>query len=125
MPHENSLSDHEKQHSPLDIEKDALKQGEITSAHDSDINFGVLDSERDIATNIITVHDDPTLNPWTLRAFVLGFGLSAFGGVLGKSLFAFRFLICCFNRKSLISGDLLLQTSMNLHLSFFARPADF
>jgi hypothetical protein len=51
-------------------------------------NFGVLHSERDIATNIINVHDDPNLNPWTLRAFVIGLGLSAFGGVLGLS-FAF------------------------------------
>jgi hypothetical protein len=94
----NSLPDHEKQLSSLDNENDTIKEGEITSARDSDIDFGVLDSERDIATNIITVHDDPTLNPWTLRAFVLGFGLSAFGGVLGKSLFL-HFLICCWNRN--------------------------
>jgi hypothetical protein len=87
----NSHPDHEKQLSRLDNDatrSDTLKQGEITSPHDSDsdIDFGVLDSERDIAKNIITVHDDPNLNPWTLRAFVLGFGLSAFGGVLGKSV---------------------------------------
>ena len=91
----NSLPDHdnEKQLSHLDNENDTFKQGEITPSHDSDIDFGVLDSERDIATNIITVHDDPSLNPWTLRAFVLGFGLSAFGGVLGKSV-CLRFFIC-------------------------------
>ena len=84
----NSLPDHEKQVSGLSNENDTFRQGhrDITSAHDSDIDFGVLDSERDIATNIITIHDDPTLNPWTFRAFVLGFGLSAFGGVLGKSV---------------------------------------
>ena len=64
------------------------KQDEIESSCNSDSNFAVLHSERDIATNIISVHDDPNLNPWTLRAFVIGFGLSAFGGVLGKS-FAF------------------------------------
>ena len=90
----NSLPDHEKQLSSLDNENDTLKQDEITSAHESDSDFGILDSERDIATNIITVHDDPSLNPWTLRAFVLGFGLSAFGGVLGKS-FYLHFPICC------------------------------
>ena len=82
----NSIPDYEKQLS----KNDTLEQGEIKPAHDSDINFAVLDSERDIATNIISVHDDPNLNPWTLRAFVIGFGLSAFGGVLGKS-FAFIF----------------------------------
>ena len=48
----------------------------------------VLSSERDIATHIVSVHDDPTLNPWTIRAFVIGLGLSAFGSVLGKSKFA-------------------------------------
>ena len=88
----NSLSDREKQLPRLDNENDTFKQAEITSAHDSDIDFGVLDSERDIATNIIIIHDDPNLNPWTLRAFVLGFGLSAFGGVLGRSD-CLRFLI--------------------------------
>ena len=87
------LADHEKQLSRMESEIDTSKRGEITSVHDSDIDFGVLDSERDIATNIIIVHDDPTLNPWTLRAFVLGFGLSAFGGVLGKSA-CLRLLIC-------------------------------
>jgi hypothetical protein len=89
----SSLPDHEKQISHLDDDNRTFKQGE-TTPHGSDIDIGVLDSERDIATNIITVHDDPTLNPWTLRAFVLGFGLSAFGGVLGKST-SLRFLICC------------------------------
>ena len=78
-------ADHEKQLSPLDA-KQAFKQDEIESPCNNDSSFGVLDSERDIATNIISVHDDPNLNPWTLRAFVVGFGLSAFGGVLGKSL---------------------------------------
>ena len=69
----------------LDDDKDAVKQGEVELGHDSDISFGVLDSEQDIATHIISVHDDPNLNPWTLRAFVVGLGLSAFGGVLGKA----------------------------------------
>lgn len=46
--------------------------------------FKVLENERDIATRVISVADDPSLNPWTIRAFVIGIGLSAFGGVLGK-----------------------------------------
>jgi len=45
----------------------------------------VLSTERDIATHIISVDDDSNLNPWTLRAFVIGIGLSTFGGVLGWS----------------------------------------
>lgn len=44
----------------------------------------VLQNERDIAENIVTAEDDPNLNPWSLRAFVIGIGMSAFGGVLGK-----------------------------------------
>ncbi|CAA7267047.1 unnamed protein product [Cyclocybe aegerita] len=39
---------------------------------------------RDIATHIITVHDDANLNQWTLRSFIIGIGLSAFGGVLAE-----------------------------------------
>ena len=48
--------------------------------------YNVLENERDIATRVISVEDDPSLNPWTIRAFVVGIGLSAFGGVLGNYL---------------------------------------
>jgi hypothetical protein len=44
----------------------------------------VLQNERDIVTHVISVDDDPSLNPWTFRSFFLGIGLSAFGGVLGE-----------------------------------------
>ena len=43
----------------------------------------VLHTEREIATHVISIDDDPSLNPWTFRAFFLGLGLSAFGGSLG------------------------------------------
>lgn len=48
-------------------------------------NF-ILSNERDIATHIISVDDDSTLNPWTFRAMFIGLGLSTFGGVLGELL---------------------------------------
>lgn len=85
---ENPSADYEKQLSPLDNDNDAFQ---IESSRDRD--FGVLDSELDIATHIISIHDDPTLNPWTLRAFVVGFGLSAFGGALGNSSIYFLHII--------------------------------
>lgn len=44
----------------------------------------VLSDERDIATHIISVDDDPSLNPWTFRTFFIGLGLSTFGGVLAE-----------------------------------------
>jgi hypothetical protein len=44
----------------------------------------VLPNERDIVTHVISIHDDPSSNPWTFRSFFIGLGLSAFGGVLGK-----------------------------------------
>ncbi|EIM81122.1 OPT oligopeptide transporter [Stereum hirsutum FP-91666 SS1] len=44
----------------------------------------VLENERDIATHVISTGDDPTLSPWTFRAFFIGIGLSAFGGVLAE-----------------------------------------
>jgi hypothetical protein len=76
--------DFEKQTPPFN-DKEAFEQAEVDSAQDNDSDFAVLSSERDIATHIVSIHDDPTLNPWTLRAFIIGLGLSAFGGVLGKS----------------------------------------
>ncbi|KAG1891165.1 OPT oligopeptide transporter protein-domain-containing protein [Suillus subluteus] len=44
----------------------------------------VLQNERDIATHVISVDDDPSLNPWTFRTFFIGLGLSAFGGSLAQ-----------------------------------------
>ncbi|VDC00489.1 unnamed protein product [Peniophora sp. CBMAI 1063] len=44
----------------------------------------VLQDERDIATHVISIEDDPSLSPWTFRSLVLGIGLSAFGGVLAE-----------------------------------------
>jgi hypothetical protein len=104
----NLPGNHEQQLSALDDEKqlaasgfggkeafdeDRLQSAQIESAHNSHSSFGeVLDSERDIATHVISVHDDPTLNPWTLRAFIIGLGLSAFGGVLGKVIYL-RFVV--------------------------------
>ena len=78
-------ADYEKQSSFHSDDKDAFKQAEVDFALESDSDFAVLSTERDIATHIVSVHDDPTLNPWTIRAFVIGLGLSTFGGVLGKS----------------------------------------
>jgi hypothetical protein len=86
--------DHEKQNPSLHSDdKDLFKQAGVDSVHDSDSDIAVLSTERDIATHIVSIHDDPTLNPWTIRAFVIGLGLSAFGGVLGRSKFAFLRLI--------------------------------
>jgi hypothetical protein len=45
---------------------------------------GVFDNERDLVTHVISVADDPSLNPWTFRSFLIGLSLSTFGSVLGK-----------------------------------------
>ena len=92
LPDSKRPNDFEKQLSPLD-ENEALKQAKIGSVHESDDNLGILESERDIATHIVAIHDDPTLNPWTLRAFILGLVLSAFGGVMGKSFTLLHLII--------------------------------
>ncbi|KAJ7126834.1 OPT oligopeptide transporter protein-domain-containing protein [Mycena epipterygia] len=69
--------------SPIDEKKDF--KGDIETAHEpSTEEFAVLEDERDIATHVITVADDETLNPWTIRVLILGLGLSAFGGVLAE-----------------------------------------
>jgi len=44
----------------------------------------VLQNERDLVAHVVSIEDDPSLNPWTFRSFFVGIGLSAFGGVLGK-----------------------------------------
>ncbi|EKJ69563.1 hypothetical protein FPSE_10274 [Fusarium pseudograminearum CS3096] len=46
-----------------------------------------LETAEDIVTNVIHVDDDPTMNPWTVRMFVVGIGLSAFGGVLQEIMY--------------------------------------
>lgn len=56
-----------------DIE--SLPEGELDDSHEL-----VLNDARDITTHVISVEDDPSLNPWTFRAFFIGIGLSAFGG---------------------------------------------
>ncbi|KAI0058136.1 OPT oligopeptide transporter [Artomyces pyxidatus] len=64
-------------------EKTAYIKADIESTSDSDAS-DILDDPRDIITRVISVEDDPTLSPWTFRAFFIGIGLSAFGGVLGE-----------------------------------------
>lgn len=78
------ISDEKGPSSPIDEKKDY--KGDIETAQEpSTEEFAVLEDERDIATHVITVADDETLNPWTIRVLILGLGLSAFGGVLGNS----------------------------------------
>lgn len=71
-------------------EKKADKGIDVESSDsvDEDSHLGVLEDARDIATTIVSVADDPSLGYWTIRAFIIGIGLSAFGGVLGKCLLA-------------------------------------
>ncbi|KAG1725474.1 OPT oligopeptide transporter protein-domain-containing protein [Suillus paluster] len=67
-------------------EKSYFVKGDVESSTqeaETDENV-VLQNEREIATHVISVDDDPSLNPWTLRAFFIGLGLSAFGGSLAQ-----------------------------------------
>lgn len=70
-----SVSDEKTYHEKHDDVETATTEAESADA--------VLQDERDIATHVISVSDDPSLSPWTFRAFFIGIGLSAFGGVLG------------------------------------------
>lgn len=67
-------------------EKSYCVKGDIeTSTGEDDTGENVvLQNEREIATHVISVDDDPSLNPWTFRAFFIGLGLSAFGGSLAQ-----------------------------------------
>lgn len=113
-----NLSDYEKQVGSLD-EKNESKDIDVVS-EDNDSNFGVLESERDIATHVVSLHDDPTLNCWTIRAFLIGLGLSTFGGVLGR----FQVLLFHYHHSQVVSfsGDLLLQTGVSNPIQRFLHP---
>ena len=92
MPHlpvaaKRSLSN-EKQVALETSEKPPYSKTDVESTTGTDT--AVLRNERDIVTHIISVHDDPSLNPWTLRSFIIGIGLSAFGGILGGHHFCSR-----------------------------------
>ncbi|KAJ6513070.1 OPT oligopeptide transporter protein-domain-containing protein [Mycena sanguinolenta] len=70
--------------SPSDEKADLKGDIDVETADEGSTEFAVLEDERDIATHVISVADDETLNPWTFRSLVLGLGLSAFGGVLAE-----------------------------------------
>lgn len=86
-----------EKHSKADVES-------TTGTDDGD----VLQNERDLVTHVISVEDDPSLNPWTFRSFFIGIGLSTFGGVLGKCPPVARNHTTSLTAS--ISGNLLLQT---------------
>ncbi|KIK99289.1 hypothetical protein PAXRUDRAFT_132372 [Paxillus rubicundulus Ve08.2h10] len=68
-------------------EKSQCAQADVEASsteHDDDGSDAVLHDERKIATHVISVDDDSTLNPWTFRSFFIGLGLSAFGGSLAE-----------------------------------------
>lgn len=67
---------------PSEEKQTPFKQ-DVESTAPSDLS-DVLHSERDLVTHVISVIDDPSLNPWTIRAFLIGLGLSTFGGILGS-----------------------------------------
>ena len=76
----------EKQDAPhLSLDEKYISEEVVEVTDDRDRNE-VLQDERDIATHVLSVDDDPSLRASTLRAFVIGIGLSAFAGGLGKYL---------------------------------------
>ena len=75
-------SDSEKNSSlAKDVESSAASVDEVSEDGE------VLSDVRDLITHVISVDDDPSLNPWTFRTLAIGLGLSTFGGVLGTNIF--------------------------------------
>jgi hypothetical protein len=80
----DEASSDEKAPNPTD-EKVYHSNADVESTQESEETDNlVLADERDIATHVVTIQDDPFANPWTFRAFFIGIGLSAFGGVLAE-----------------------------------------
>jgi hypothetical protein len=48
-------------------------------------------TDRDVATRLISLEDDPTMPAFTFRMFFLGLGLSCFGAVLGQIFVSISF----------------------------------
>ncbi|CAD0012917.1 unnamed protein product [Aureobasidium pullulans] len=49
----------------------------------------IVETAEDIVNQVLSVEDDPSLNPWTFRMMFLGFGLSIFASVL-QEIFYFK-----------------------------------
>ncbi len=49
---------------------------ESSTEDDSNESGEVLSDARDLVTHVISVEDDPSLSPWTLRVAIIGLGLS-------------------------------------------------
>jgi hypothetical protein len=97
------------------------KNGSQIPAYDGEIDLRrsvVVDTAEDLVTTVIGLEDDPSLNPWTFRAFFLGISLLP---EVGDDLLTYTsvrtWLVClwvCFAR------NLLFQTTD--HLRFCCLP---
>ncbi|KAH9986323.1 OPT oligopeptide transporter protein-domain-containing protein [Russula compacta] len=67
----------EEKHSLSEKEKD------LEPAPDSGV-IDVLRNERELVTRVISVDDDPSLNPYTIRSVLIGSGLSLFAGTIAE-----------------------------------------
>jgi hypothetical protein len=81
---EGALYDDKASSSPVNEKAYYTKTDVESTQEPEDGDDLVLADERDIATHVITIEDDPSANPWTFRSFFIGIGLSAFGGVLAE-----------------------------------------
>jgi hypothetical protein len=74
-----------KEDRPQHIEYFDEKRGDANSATDSEIPLDDkrkkrIRNPRDLVTEVLSLEDDPTLNPWTFRMWFIGIGISIFGG---------------------------------------------
>jgi hypothetical protein len=74
-----------KEEKPEHIEYFDEKRGDTSSAADSespldDKRKKRIKSPRDLVTEVLSLEDDPTQNPWTFRMWFIGIGISVFGG---------------------------------------------
>ena len=102
-----SQRDYDDKETPSDKDYKSSHDAEAAITEVESTEAIVLKDERDIATHVISLSDDPSLNPWTLRAFVIGIGLSAFGGVLGVWFYFRTHLSHHFQPRYIISNRLV------------------
>lgn len=82
---------HQSEYVATDVEKSGLQAKPVPVRDDDGEEYFAQPptTAMDLVTEVIHATDDPTLNPWTFRTFLLGMILSIFGGTLA-SIFYFK-----------------------------------
>ncbi|KAI0819456.1 OPT oligopeptide transporter [Trametes gibbosa] len=85
LPHSESESFSEK-----DVKEDLSHKVDVEAmSAEDDVGSAIIEKDEDVALEVISTEDDPTLPVFTFRTLILGIGLSAFTSVLA-TIYTFK-----------------------------------